>query len=104
MLRRTALYGAGTKSPARGGAGGCEIARYMPGDCVLNPAPRPAPWGHVATWCDTLAAELGVKPNELGEALRSFVERKKAIADCQTKSLPQRAAEAERNWRTYKTS
>jgi len=50
-----------------------------------------------------LAAELHVNPDELREALRAFVNRKKAIADCQTKTLPQRAAEAERNWRNGQT-
>ena len=46
-----------------------------------------------------LAAELRVDPDELGEALRAFVNRKKAIADCQTKTMPQRVAEAEQNWK-----
>lgn len=46
-----------------------------------------------------LAAELGVPPDELGAALKAFLDRRKTISDCQTKPMQQRVAEADRNWR-----
>lgn len=52
----------------------------------------------------TLASELKVSPDELSASLKDLVQRRRTIADSQSKTLSQRAVEAERKWRSQRGS
>lgn len=64
----------------------------------LGPACAPRPRSPGRPVLSSLADELGVPAADLAEILHGLIDRRKAAADSQTKTLSQRAAEAASSW------